>query len=65
VVDGKTIEGDPLLGSAGKDPDSCYSMLASNRERELGTKQDVAQLKAELEGRGCVIHRYSIRHIAS
>lgn len=58
-VDG--VEGEPLLGSAGKDPEDAWQMLASNREREMGVKQNVQELKDTLTARGCVVHKYLVR----
>ena len=61
VVKGKTVEGEPLLASAGKDAEDSWVMLTANRERATGMKQNRETIKAELTARGCVVHKYLVK----
>jgi len=61
----KGKEGEPLLASAGKDPEDCWTMLASNRQRATGITQDAQKIKRDLTERGCVVHKYLVKPLAS
>lgn len=51
--------GDPVLASAGRDPEDSWRMLAANRQRMTGEAQDANALKRELTARGYHVAKYS------
>jgi len=51
--------GEPVLASAGRDPEDSWKMLAANRQRMTGEPQDASKLKAEMTARGYHVAKYS------
>lgn len=51
--------GEPVLASAGRDPEDSWKMLAANRQRMTNEPQDATRLKAEMTARGYHVAKYS------
>jgi hypothetical protein len=60
-VDG--VESEPLLGSAGIDPDACWTTLHNNRQRETGDTETLSDLKRRLLAQGYCVHPYTLEPI--
>lgn len=50
--------GEPVLASAGRDPEDSWRMLASNRQRMTGEPQDAEKLKREMTAEGYHVEKY-------
>lgn len=51
-------QGEPVLASAGRDPEDSWRMLASNRQRMTGETQDAEKLKREMTAKGYHVEKY-------
>lgn len=56
--DTPTKQGAPVLASAGRHPDECWSTLAANRNRMTGNTEMTSELQKAMTRRGFHVEKY-------